>query len=160
MLAKHLGGRVDYHRDAFVEIGYHAVTPTRAGHAFGAEVAPWPEHVYQWHREGFELPTGGRMLVQSEDGPFPSQAFSYGPAAVGLQFHPEITYAQVLRWSGGNPMRLHMRGARPRIEHIHGHFMRAPVVHQWLDRFLRRWAANTLPLHEHDLRRTPASVSE
>ena len=91
------------------------------------------------------MPRGGALLVGSE-GPFSNQAFAYGPAAVGVQFHPEITYAQVLRWSGSNPMQLHMRGARPRPEHAHGHLMRAPIVHRWLDRFLSRWVGAELPL--------------
>ena len=45
------------------------------------------------------------------NGAFPNQAFGYGPAAVGVQFHPEITYAQVHRWTGHNPQRLAMKGA-------------------------------------------------
>jgi len=146
MLAKHLGARVDYHHSGHVEIGYHPVHPTAEGSALGRLVAPWPDRFFQWHREGFDLPCGGTMLVRSDTGPFPSQAFAYGPAAVGVQFHPEITYAQVLRWSGNNPMRLHMRGATPRIDQIHGHLMRGPQVHAWLDRFLCRWSKADLPL--------------
>lgn len=134
MLAHHLGGRVDHCRHGSVEIGYHPVRQTAAGAILGR----LPPRVYQWHREGFDVPSGGQLLVTS-DGAYPNQAFIYGPAAIGVQFHPEITFAQVNRWSGGNPVRLLMRGARPRREHMETHLMEAPLVHQWLDQFLRRW---------------------
>jgi GMP synthase (glutamine-hydrolysing) len=58
---------------------------------------------------------------------------------VAVQFHPEITFAQVHRWTGHNPERLSMKGARPRHEHIEGHVAHAPKVQAWLDRFLSRW---------------------
>lgn len=138
MLAKKLGGKVDFHRDGQVEIGYHGVQPTEAGEALYQRIGEWPERFFQWHREGFEIGAGSRLLVTS-GGAYPNQAFVHGPAAVGVQFHPEITFAQVLRWTGGNPMRLLLRGARPRPEQIDDHLMRAPVVHAWLDRFLTRW---------------------
>ena len=47
---------------------------TEAGSALGR----FPDHVYQWHREGFELPRGARLLATS-NGAFPNQAFAYGP---------------------------------------------------------------------------------
>ncbi len=131
MLAQHLGVRVDHCRNGHVEIGYHKLSPTREGAALGG----FPEYVYQWHREGFELPRGGVLLATS-DGAYPNQAFRYGRAAFGVQFHPEITYTQINSWSGGNPMRLLMRGARPRQQHIDHHVMHAARVHVWLDGFL------------------------
>ena len=140
MLAHHLGALVDHCRHGSVEIGYHPVKPTQGSEAV---LGAMPAKVYQWHREGFAVPSGGNLLVTS-DGCYPNQAFSYGPAAVGVQFHPEITFAQVNRWSGSNPMRLLMRGARPRQEHIETHLMQAPIVHAWLDQFLGRWVAEKL----------------
>ena len=76
------------------------------------------------------------------------QAFAYGPAAVGVQFHPEITYAQVHRWTGNNNTRLQMKGACERQQHIDGHVMHGPKVQAWLGRFLDRWANNALSLSE------------
>jgi GMP synthase (glutamine-hydrolysing) len=134
MLTNHLGGRVGFHPEEMVEIGYYPLACTKEGCRLGS----WPEQVYQWHREGCELPAGARLLATS-DGAFPNQAFVYGPAAFGVQFHPEITYAQVHRWTGHNNTRLQMKGARERHEHIHGHVMHGPKVHAWLDRFLSRW---------------------
>ena len=137
MLAHQLGARIDHCRAGSVEIGYHPVRSTQAGTAV---LGALPAKVFQWHREGFELPKDATLLATS-DGAYPNQAFSYGPAAVGVQFHPEITLAQVNRWSGGNPMRLLMRGAQSRPEQMQTHLMQGPVVHQWLDQFLQRWVA-------------------
>ncbi len=139
MLAQKLGGQVDHCCHANVEIGYHPVWKTPAGDVLG----PLPDHVYQWHREGFELPSDARLLATS-NGPYPNQAFSYGPAAFGLQFHPEITHAQVNRWSGSNPMRLLMRGAKARQQHIDGHLVWGPQVRLWLDQFLQRWVGGRI----------------
>ena len=134
MLAQYLGARVDYCRNGNVEIGYHPIGWTSEAQT----LSELPDFVYQWHREGFEIPSGGRLLAQS-NGPFPNQVMSYGRTAVGIQFHPEITYAQVNRWSGSNPMRLYMKGAKPRHEHLAGHLTHSPRVQCWLDRFLTRW---------------------
>ena len=33
----------------------------------GREIcAEWPDHVYQWHREGFDLPAGGELLAEGD----------------------------------------------------------------------------------------------
>ena len=56
----------------------------------------WPDHVYQWHREGFDLPAGGELLAEGE-GAFAVQAFRYG-TGYGIQFHPEVTHAMMYRW--------------------------------------------------------------
>lgn len=134
MLARHLGARVYTHPENEVEIGYYKLNTTDAGRARG----PWPDYVYQWHREGFDLASGSELLASS-DGAFPSQAFSYGPGAVGVQFHPEITHAQVHRWTGYNLHKLSAKGARPQSEHLSNHVLHGPRVHSWLDRFLSSW---------------------
>lgn len=134
MLTVKLGARVGFPADETAEIGYYPLLTTPEGRHGGG----FPAHVYQWHREGCELASGARHLATAP-GSFPVQAFSYGPAAVGVQFHPEITYAQVHRWTGRNSSRMGMNGARSREEHIAGHIEHAPGVHAWLDRFLARW---------------------
>lgn len=137
MLARHLGARVDHCCHGSVEIGYHPIRPTEAGAPFD-----FPQRVYQWHREGFDVAHGSTLLATS-DGAYPNQAFRYG-SGYGLQFHPEITFTQVNRWSGGNPVRLLLRGARPRQHHIDTHLMEAPKVRGWLDRFLNKWVSGEL----------------
>ena len=134
MLANLLGAKVGFHAEELAEIGYYPLLTTEDGGRLGA----FPDHVYQWHREGFELARGARLLATST-GAYPNQAFGYG-SGIGVQFHPEITYAQVHRWTGHNNGRLGMKGARERHEHIEGHIHHGPKVHAWLDRFLARWA--------------------
>jgi GMP synthase (glutamine-hydrolysing) len=133
MLTNHLGGRVGFHREEVVEAGYYPLVTTRDAGPCGS----FPGHVYQWHKEGCELWRGARLLATSE-GAFPNQAFASG-AAVGLQFHPEITFAQIYRWTGRNLRRLEVKGARPQQEHIAGHIAHRPDVRAWLDRFLAGW---------------------
>ena len=53
MLVNHLGGKVEGHGDGLVEIGWYPIAPTEEGKA----LMHWPEMVYQFHREGFSLPT-------------------------------------------------------------------------------------------------------
>jgi GMP synthase (glutamine-hydrolysing) len=141
MLALHLGASVAFDREARGEMGYYPIRTTPQGQRLGR----FPDHVYQWHREGCELPPGALHLATS-DGAFPNQAFAYGPAAVGVQFHPEITFAQVHRWTGGGNTRLQIKGARQREEHIAGHIAHAPHVQAWLGAFLERWTRAELPL--------------
>ncbi len=137
MLAKALGARVDRHPEAHVEIGYYPIQPTAAGKAFGA----WPERVYHWHREGFDVPAGAQLLATG--GAFPNQAFTYGKSA-GLQFHPEITYALVNRWTTDAASMLAEPGAAPAYTHREGHLAHARQVERWLSGFLDRWLAGAM----------------
>lgn len=143
MLALHLGAKVGFNSEDNAEIGYYPLMTTEYGRHIGA----FPDHVYQWHREGLELAQGARLLATSA-GPFPNQAYAYGPAAIGVQFHPEITYAQVHRWTGHNLARLQLKGARQQHEHIEGHVLYGPKVQAWLGRFLERWAKAELNLEQ------------
>lgn len=140
MLAIHLGAKVGFDREDRAEIGYYPLLTTPDGARIGA----FPDHVYQWHREGSELPSCARLLATA-DGAFPNQAFAYGPAAFGVQFHPEITYAQVHRWTGNNNTRMQIKGARERQQHIDGHVMHGLKVRGWLDMFLQRWVKAEFP---------------
>lgn len=140
LLARHLGARVDHCPMGSVEIGYHPIVPTAAGRRLGL-----PERVYQWHREGFDLPTGAVALAVGGNA-YPNQAFAVGAMAVGVQFHPEITLTQVGCWSGSNSTRLLLRGARPRAEHLDDHLVHGRVVQRWLDSFLGAWVAGRLPI--------------
>lgn len=135
MLARQLGAGVDFHPEAYAEIGYYRVRPTPEG----AALFDWPERLYQWHREGFAVPDSATLLARGEF--FDNQAFRYGPAAFAVQFHPEITQALVNRWSTRASHRLVLPGARPRREHVTGHLRHGPEQRRWLDDFLRRWVA-------------------
>lgn len=132
MLARHLGGSVSPCPQASIEVGYYPLEITQAGR----DLCPWPDHVYQWHTEGFTVPETATRLAGTDR--FPNQAMTYGRAAAGVQFHPEITYALVNRWTYSRPDRLATKGARPRPEHFENHFRHATDVSLWIDAFMTR----------------------
>jgi len=140
MLARHLGARVAPHREGRAEIGYYPIRPTREGRVLSRDLGvEWPATVYQWHREGFDLPAGATALACGDM--FPNQAFRYGDTAYGFQFHPEVTYAMMCRWTVRAHERMAMPGARPRTEHLDGWYRYDPAVRRFLDAFLDHWLA-------------------
>jgi GMP synthase (glutamine-hydrolysing) len=138
MLTRHLGGRVEAHREGRAEVGYYPLQLTEAGRGHAARSgAVWPGIVYQWHREGFDCPRGAECLATGGD--FPVQAIRVGANAYGLQFHPEVTLAMMYRWSVRGHARTLLPGAQPRQSHIDGWFQHDAAVAVWLDRFLAHW---------------------
>ena len=135
MLARHLGARVRSHAHGEVEIGWYPIEPTHEGRDLGG----WPSHVYHWHREGFDLPTGARLLATGER--FPHQAMAVGRRAFALQFHPEATLATMHRWTVRGALRLDAPGAQPRHRHFEGQCLYGDRNRLWLDRFLDLWLA-------------------
>ncbi len=133
MLAKKLGARVDFHPEKLVEVGYYPLRPTPEG----AKLMEWPDQIYQWHREGFDLPSGAVRLAESDV--FANQAIRVGRAAFGVQFHPELTTKMVYRWTTLGHERLALPNARPRAEHFEGRALHDGKTQQWLDRFLDLW---------------------
>jgi GMP synthase (glutamine-hydrolysing) len=135
MLARKLGGRVYCHVDQHAEVGYYPVQPTMEGRAVHD---PWPDHVYQWHREGLDLPPGAVLLAKGGEA-FPVQAFRYGPAAFAVQFHPEVTYAMSCRWTVHGAHRMALPGAKPRPSHFVDRAVYDYGVRVWLQGFLEHW---------------------
>jgi len=133
MMARHLGASVAPHPQGHAEVGYYPIRPTAAG----LEVCPqWPDHVYQWHREGFVLPSEAELLAEGDT--FTAQAFRYG-SGYALQFHPEVTHAMMCRWTVRGAQRLELPNAKPR----QAHFADRPVYdlasRNWLAAFLDHW---------------------
>jgi GMP synthase (glutamine-hydrolysing) len=133
MLARHLGTGVAPHPAGMAEVGYYAIRPTTVGRAL---VPMWPDHVYQWHREGFELPAGAELLAEGDT--FPVQAFRLG-AAYAIQFHPEVTHLMMCRWTTRGHERTLLPGAKRRAEHFADRPVYDPAVRRWLAEFLDRW---------------------
>jgi len=131
LLARSLGARVAPHDAGLHEIGYAPIRPTAAGR----ELFPSPLHVYQWHREGFDVPRGADLLASGDV--FAHQAFRCG-IAVGLQFHPEATPDIVTRWTEDGED-LDQPGAQSREDQFAAAPVHDPVVARWLGRFLDRW---------------------
>ena len=123
-----------------VEVGYYPIDPTEHGHKVCD--CRFPDRVYQWHREGFDLPNGAVLLAKGRD--FEAQAFSYGPSAFGLQFHPEVTLPMICRWSARASERLDCPGARPLHRHFEGWFRHDRAVARWCSAFLDSWLARGL----------------
>ncbi len=140
LFARHLGHRVYRHPHERVEVGYYAVDPTPAGQALTE--TPFPTRVYHWHEDGFDLPRGATLLARGGD--FENQACSYGPSAVALQFHPEVTYACMCKWAVRGAHKLARPGAQPSHQHLSDWHLYDPAVAGWMNSFLDRWLKGRL----------------
>jgi GMP synthase (glutamine-hydrolysing) len=83
------------------EIGWHQVELTEAA-ADDPVLGGLPERfdAFQWHYYGHGVPAGADELARS---PVCTQAFRLGERVWGVQFHPEVTLAQVEQWAGEEP---------------------------------------------------------
>jgi len=135
LLARHLGHTVGEHPEGLVEVGYYPIRPTDKGE--GLCEAPFPTRVYQWHGEGFDCPNGATLLAEGDD--FEAQAIAVGDKAFGLQFHPDVTFAMMSRWTQSASERLCQPGAQERTSHLDGWFQYDGAVARWTGEFLRRW---------------------
>jgi GMP synthase (glutamine-hydrolysing) len=135
MFARALGGKVFRHPEGHAEIGYYPIRPTTAGLAM---VETWPDCVYQWHREGFDLPPGAELLAKGDT--FEVQAIRAG-AGFALQFHPDVTHAMMHKWTTRGHDRLDLPGAKPRHTHFADRAVYDYSARAWLSVFLERWLA-------------------
>ena len=133
MLAKTLGAKVASHSDGYAEIGYYPLRSTPQGRMM---MPHWPQMVYQWHKEGFDLPSGATLLAEGDW--YPNQAFRYGGNAFAVQFHAELTLAMMYRWTTKGHERLKLPGAQQRRQHFEGRAIHDAAVKRWLDGFLAR----------------------
>lgn len=138
MLARHLGQRVYTHGEGRAEIGYYPIEATDAGRAVCA--TPFPDHVYQWHREGFDTPRGATLLARGRV--FETQAIRVGDRAFGLQFHPEVTYAMICRWSTKAADKMDAPGAQAPEAHKAGWYQFDGAINRWIESFLDGWLAS------------------
>jgi GMP synthase (glutamine-hydrolysing) len=137
MLSMQLGGAVGPDGSGLVEIGYYPIQPVNGGDG----IAEWPQMVYQWHRESFTLPGDATLFASSER--FENQAFRYGSAAYGIQFHAEVTRLTMHRWVVSGAHRFSLPGAQQGHEHLDHQIAHDGAVKNWLAIFLRRWLAQT-----------------
>lgn len=79
------------------EIGWSSVSITPHGQV-DSLLGYLPENatVFQWHSDGFHLPSGAIRLASSIN--FENQAFRIGKTIYGLQFHLEVTPRMIERW--------------------------------------------------------------
>ena len=133
MFARHLGGKVFRHPEGHAEIGYYPIRPTAAGLAV---VEQWPERVYQWHREGFDLPPAPSCWPRAIRSRCRRSATGRGYA---LQFHPDVTHAMMHKWTTRGHERMELPGARPRDTHFADRAVYDYTARAWLSVFLERW---------------------
>ena len=130
MLVNHLGGKVEGHGDGLVEIGWSPLKATEDG----ARLMDWPDMVYQFHREGFSLPSGSTLLASAET--YPNQAFRHGENAWGIQFHAELTRVMMQRWVVRGAHRFVLPGAQLGRDHLGGRMLWDTRLRMWLAQFL------------------------
>jgi GMP synthase (glutamine-hydrolysing) len=95
LIARALGARV--YRNAEREIGWFDIH--RAAGAASDPVFSGlreSETVFHWHSDTFDLPAGAELLARSDR--TERQAFRYGRALYGLQFHLEVTPRMIVDW--------------------------------------------------------------
>jgi GMP synthase (glutamine-hydrolysing) len=133
LLARAHGAKVTEHPQGAAEIGYYPVRATQAGAGvFEEELV-----AYQWHREGFDLPSEAVLLAEGDL--FTNQAFSLGRRRFGLQFHPEVTRDVMLRWLKGGVRRLTLPGTQqPETQRVNN-IRHDAAMERWLDKFLDHW---------------------
>jgi GMP synthase (glutamine-hydrolysing) len=136
LLTRALGGKVGPHPDGDIEAGYVQIQPTEAGREYMGGQPMW---VYQFHREGMEIPDCCDLLASGER--YPVQAFRYRENAFGFQFHPEVTLEMKQIWTLKAAERLKMPGAQQRGVHLSMHALYDPPLDRWINGFLDRWLA-------------------
>ena len=94
----------------------------------------WPKMVYHFHREGFSLPHGAKLLATGDV--YPNQAFRYGENAWGVQFHAELTRAMMHRWVVHGAHRFVLPNAQQGREHLEGRMIFDAPLRAWLWDFL------------------------
>jgi len=143
LLAKALGARVTKHPEGLAEIGYSRIAPTTEGMAY----LDGPMMVYEWHREGFDLPRGATLLAEGTV--FPNQFFRYGDHAFGMQFHPEVTGEKIEQWTLRSAERLKLPGAQPREAHLSGFAQYDGTINRWIQCFMDRLFDSVPGENEH-----------
>jgi GMP synthase (glutamine-hydrolysing) len=96
LLAEVLGGKVHLRKHG--EKGCSEIALTESGANDPLFTGISREFIsFQWHSDSFEPPPGALHLARSDACRY--QAFRWGRAAYGLQFHPEVTQMIIQEWS-------------------------------------------------------------
>lgn len=130
MLVRHLGGQVAAREGEITEIGWYPIRPTE----HGRQLMDWPDMVYHFHREGFDLPDGATLLAEGDA--YQNQAYRYGENAWGVQFHAELTQAMMHRWVVKASHRFTMPNAQHGKQHLEGRLLYDAKLRIWLEQFL------------------------
>ena len=133
ILVKYLGCKVEKNPKEFSEIGFYKIQPTENG----IEMFQSQDVFYQFHTEGFELPSGCELLAKGDI--FTNQAFRY-KNCYGLQFHPEVNIYLHLKWLFlvliKKPHILFKNGAQNIFYQLWLRIKYNSSISRWLDDFL------------------------
>ena len=133
ILVKYLGCKVEKKPKEFSEIGFYKIQPTENG----IEMFQSQDVFYQFHTEGFELPSGCELLAKGDI--FTNQAFRY-KNCYGLQFHPEVNIYLHLKWLFlvliKKPHILFKNGAQNIFYQLWLRIKYNSSISRWLDDFL------------------------
>ena len=136
LLAKYLGSEVKTNSRGISEIGFYKIKPTE----IGKDLFKLQDIFYQFHSEGFELPTGCELLAKGDL--FNNQAFRY-KNCYALQFHPEVNFIVHLRWIFlillKNPRKLFVSGAQNLFIQFFLRFRYNKSISNWLDNFIDQY---------------------
>jgi GMP synthase (glutamine-hydrolysing) len=89
------------------EIGWSKLLLAPTTDTYGMQALAETE-VLHWHGDTFDLPEGTTLLASTDI--TPHQAFSYGRAALALQFHGEVSGARMEPWLIGHTLELRNAG--------------------------------------------------
>ena len=133
ILVKYLGCKVEKNPKKFSEIGFYKIQPTENG----IKMFQSQDVFYQFHTEGFELPSGCELLAKGDI--FTNQAFKY-KNCYGLQFHPEVNIYLHLKWLFlvliKKPHILFKKGAQNIFYQLWLRIKYNNSISRWLDDFL------------------------
>ena len=133
ILAKYLGCKIEKNTNELSEIGFYKIQPTENG----IKMFQSQDVFYQFHTEGFELPSGCELLAKGDI--FSNQAFKY-KNCYGLQFHPEVNVYLHLKWLFlvliKKPHILFKKGAQNIFYQLWLRIKYNSSISRWLDNFL------------------------
>ena len=136
LLAKYLGSEVKTNTNGISEIGFYKIKPTE----IGKELFKFQDTFYQFHSEGFSLPSGCELLARGDI--FSNQAFRY-KNCYALQFHPEVNLSLHIRWIflvlTRNPKKLFVIGAQNIFTQFFLRFKYNKSISNWLDIFIDQY---------------------
>ena len=139
ILAKHLGCKIEKNSKNLSEIGFYKIKPT----SNGLKLFESQSIFYQFHTEGFEIPSGCELLAKGDI--FSNQAFKY-KNCYGLQFHPEVNLYLHLKWVFlvliKKPHILFSRGAQNLFYQFKLRLKYNKSISRWLDNFLDNYLLN------------------
>jgi len=136
LLAKYLGSEIKVNSQGLSEIGFYKINPTEIGN----NLFQFQDTFFQFHSEGFDLPTGCELLARGDV--FNNQAFRY-KNCYALQFHPEVNLKVHIRWIFlvllKNPKKLFVKGAQNIFTQFFLRFKYNKSISNWLDNFLDQY---------------------